>query len=396
MDALILLAPAVLLLRVGLAMYVGGLTRAKNSAGAVARVVADFAVAVLCAFVVGGVIVGMAGGAKVEHMFGHLTGQSIGMGAASLVLLATVATGIVVGPVAERSRFAVVIVCSVILAAIVLPVLLLWEYGWLGRTGQNGLGFLDWSGGAWLHVAGGTVALIAAKLVGARGNKYHRDGSASVIPGHNLPMAGVGALLMLTGLAGVAGVLGTTTFAIRGLPVLNTVLAAAAGGVASLVFAHFRYGKPDVLLLLAGLLGGAVSLAAGSVAPIWAVVIGAVAGVLVPFAAVELDLRLRIDDPAGAVAIHLVGGAWGTIAAGIFSGLGVTGTFRAIGVQFLGLAVTIAVAGALSLAVLKVFGDRLRSKEADEFDGLDLAEHDIGAYPDFQQNSIRSYHLRET
>ena len=152
-----------------------------------------------------------------------------------------------------------------------------------------------------------------------------------------------------------------------------------------------------MLLVLTGLLGGVVAVSAGAavVYPIWAIVIGGVAGVLVPLAAVELDLRLRVDDPTGGVAIHLVGGAWGTLAAGLFSGRGIAGTFQSVGVQLVGLATALAVAGGVTFAALLLLGSRVRASESDEFDGLDLAEHDIGAYPDFQQNSIRSYHLRE-
>jgi Amt family ammonium transporter len=142
----------------------------------------------------------------------------------------------------------------------------------------------------------------------------------------------------------------------------------------------------------------AISAGAGVVAAPWAVAIGAVAGVLAPVAALWIDLIVRIDDPAGGVAIHAVGGAWGTLAVGLFAPGGLAARFKHLGVQAVGLVAIAIVAAGLSLALFAVLRATVgvRAKEADEFDGLDLAEHDIGAYPDFQQNTIRSYHLRET
>ena len=162
---------------------------------------------------------------------------------------------------------------------------------------------------------------------------------------------------------------------------------------------QLRYGKPDVLLTLMGLLGALVSITAGAgaVAPHWAVLIGAVGGLLVPLASVYIDLIIRIDDPAGGVAVHAVGGAWGVLAVGMLAPGSLVERLRHLGVQALGLLVITGLAATCSFGLFEALRRTvgLRSKEADEFDGLDLAEHDIGAYPDFQQNSIRSYHLRE-
>jgi Amt family ammonium transporter len=167
------------------------------------------------------------------------------------------------------------------------------------------------------------------------------------------------------------------------------------------LYTQVKYGKPEIVLTLAGIVGGMVSACAGGAwLPSWAAAItGLVAGVIVPLAVIALELRGRLDDPLGVIAIHIVGGAWGTIAAGIFipiplapRGRGEQILIQAVGV--IGIAIfAAAVSAALFLILRATVG--LRSKEADEFDGLDLAEHDIGAYPDFQQNSIKSYHLRE-
>ena len=180
---------------------------------------------------------------------------------------------------------------------------------------------------------------------------------------------------------------------------MNVLLAGAAGGAAAIVLAQVRYGKPDVVLTLTGLLGGlvAISAAGGGVGSVSAVLIGAVAGVLVPLCAVSLDLLAHLDDPTAGVSIHAVGGLWGTLAAGLFFPGSFVERAKMLGVQALGAVVIAALASALSVALFVTLRATLglRVKEADEYDGLDLAEHDIGAYPDFQQTMIKSYHLRE-
>lgn len=270
--------------------------------------------------------------------------------------------------------------------------------GWLRR-----LGFTDVAGALWVHVAGGAFAAAGAYFVGPRLGKYHRDGSASVIPGHSVPLAAVGVLLVLVGwVPYVAGctTLVNPTLGLVDKAALGVLLSAAAGGLSSLAYAQFRYGKPDVLLTLLGVTGALVASTAGAgvVAAPWMVLTGAVAGVLVPAAALWVDLIARLDDPAGGVAVHAAGGAWGVLSAGLFAPGTIAERLKHLGVQALGLlaiAALSAVAGAAVFAFLRnAVG--LRAKEADEFDGLDLAQHDVGAYPDFQQNTIRSYHLRES
>jgi Amt family ammonium transporter len=160
-----------------------------------------------------------------------------------------------------------------------------------------------------------------------------------------------------------------------------------------------RYGKPDVLLIYSGLLGALVAITGGAnLIPTGAAVgLGAVAGVLIPYAMVQIDLRFKVDDPTGAVAVHGFGGLLGTLAAGLFASRSVGEARRQIGIQALGAlaigALALLATAALLVVLRKTVG--IRSKEADEFDGLDLAEHDLNAYPDFQQTTIKSYHLRE-
>jgi Amt family ammonium transporter len=177
----------------------------------------------------------------------------------------------------------------------------------------------------------------------------------------------------------------------------STILAAAAGGAAGMIITRYRYGKPDIMVVLGSFLGGAIATAAGSFSPPAAIVVGFIAGMLIPMAASSLDLRLAIDDPTGGITLHGIAGAWGTLAAGIFSVGSASKRLHAVGIQALGIIAIgggAAVIAILTFAALRAAG-RLRVREADEIEGLDLAEHDIAAYPDFQQNTIRSYHLRE-
>jgi Amt family ammonium transporter len=244
-------------------------------------------------------------------------------------------------------------------------------------------------------------ALAGAVAVGARTGKYNRDGSASMIPGHNVPLAGVGVLAMLVGWGPyVAGCLiYRGLFVQAGPAAMQTLLCAAAAGLTAMLLGKYRYGKPDVILTLMGFLGGLAAIAAGAghISARGAVAIGAVAGIIVPLSAVWLDLWCRIDDPAGAIAIHGIGGMLGTIAVGFFVPGSVAHRLGQLGMQALGAAVLGGLALLLSAVLFSILrvAARLRATEADEFDGLDLAEHDIGAYPDFQQTMIKSYHLRE-
>ena len=405
---LIVFACGALLIRVGMGWYAAGQSRSKNAAGAALRNAADMAVAALCFWALGAAImngdVGLIFDAK-----GRATPQQL----AQLVLV-LIATAPVVGAVAERSRFFPMLAPPVLLAAIIVPLAGRWAWhgGWLQR-----MGFIDVAGATVIHVAGGLCAAAGAVLVGPRAGKYNRDGSSNFIPGHSAPMASVGVMLMFAGwmpyvLAAtlvphtqfVAGVRFSTVSVdtmTLGRAGLNVILAAAAGAIVAAVVTRAKYGKPEIMLTYSGLLGAlvAVSAAGGAVTTtIAAVVIGAVAGVIVPLATVQLDLVWKIDDPVGGVAIHVLGGAWGTLAVGIFVPAATYGEkFRDVGVQVLGLVVVGAFALALSLAAFALLKRTvgLRLGEDAEWDGVDLAEHDLNAYPDFQQTMIKSYHLRE-
>lgn len=398
MDVMIGLGAAGLLIRLGLVLYRTGLLRAKNAGGAVLRVFADLCISTLSVWAVGASILLQRSNAvfaintKLIAFSGGGTGSLF-----FLTVVVLIGTGIVGGAVAERARFFPVCAASLLMAALVIPIGANWAwFGWLARRG-----FVDAGGGAWLHLSAAMCALAGAAVVGPRTGKYHRDGSTSMIPGHNLPLAGIGVAAMLAGWAPylVGCVLYTRNESLGGAAAVGTLLAAAAGGLAGLLFGHYRYGKPDVILTLFGLLGGLVSIAAGAgrIGPIGSVVVGALAGVFVPLSAIWIDLIARIDDPVGVIAVHGVGGLWGTLAAGFLSHGSAIHRLTQTGIQAIGILAIGGLALVLSLALFAVLKSsaRLRVSEADEYDGLDLAEHDIGAYPDFQQNSIKSYHLRE-
>jgi ammonia channel protein AmtB len=281
MQMIVLLGAAVLLVRVGQALYVAGLCRSKNAAGMTLRLAADLCAGVLAFWAAGvailfqrtsgvfGVEWGLLFGAtpaKVEHFF-----------YACVVL---VATGAVTGTLAERSKFSAAWAAAVVMAALVVPVAARWAWGgWLAR-----LGFRDVAGAAAVHLSAGAFAAVGAALVGPRTGKYNRDGSANMIPGHNLPLAGAGVLVMLAGWVPYVYGCALQGGQPSGVEPFNVLLAAAAAGAAAMALAQVRHGKPDVVLALTGVLGGLVSVTAagGAVGTESAVIIGALAGLIVP------------------------------------------------------------------------------------------------------------------
>ena len=382
-------------MRVGFAVHAAGMARSKNSAGAVMRHLSDWCVAVLAFWAVGFAIHASDAtvfGLQWRALFGVGAGYSTGSFLGTAMVL--VATGIVPGVVAERARFWPALIATAMTAGLVVPLAMLWtSRGWLARMGYH-----DPGGAGWLHLVGAVCAAVAAVFVGPRTGKFNRDGSSTAIPGHSVPLAGVGVVLLSVGFFGfvTAGSAGDRVTQAG----MNVLVAGAAGGLASAILCQIRFYKPDVHLAYAGILGGLVAISAGATAvgSLGAVIIGGVAGVIVPLAVLHFDLRLRLDDPSGNVAVHGVGAVWGLIATPLFAqAMTFPARARLLGVQLLGVVALAALAGIGSSIVWAVLKrtTKLRASEADEFDGLDLAEHDIGAYPDFQQTMIKSYHLRE-
>jgi len=250
-----------------------------------------------------------------------------------------------------------------------------------------------WGGACAFHLTAGVFAAVAAWLVGARRGKYNHDGSANAIPGHSVPLGLGGVTLMVVGwiayLVGAAYVQGANLERAA----LGALEAAAAGTLVAALYGRLRFSKPDVFLTASGTIGAlvAITASAGVVGGGMALIVGAVAGFVVPWTLLWIDLHLRLDDPAGVIAIQGVGAVWGALAAGLLVNV------RNMGIQVIGVVSIAAFAflvAVVALGAIKRFVP-LRINEEEEYDGLDLAEHDINAYPDFPQNMIKSYELRE-
>jgi ammonium transporter, Amt family len=381
LDTWVMFGVAALLLRVGFALYAAGISRSKNTISCLFRATVEIAVGILGYWLIGSAIRGS------WHEIAHP------MGSAALFLVATFLIGpaVVSGATLERGRAVVGIAAAILLPGILTP--LAWrllQWNWLVSRG-----FVDEAGAIFIHVSAGLFAAVAAIAIGPRLGKYNRDGSTNVILGHNLPLASGGILLIFAmWIPYVAG------FASNGnVAALNAVLAAAAAVVAAAIYCVARYGRSDVFLVFAGLLGGLVAITAGAdlLTSSQAVAIGAVAGIIVPYSVVKLDMFWKIDDPSGGIAIHCIGGILSAVAIAILA----PGTWgqriERLGVEGVGLGMiavlTLVVSGLLFFVLRAVTSVRL--SEANEFEGMDLAEYDLNAYPDFQQTTIKSYHLRE-
>ncbi|WP_184679187.1 ammonium transporter [Algisphaera agarilytica] len=307
------------------------------------------------------------------------------------------ATGatIVCGSVAGRIKLLPFLIFITFFTAIVYPLVGSWHWGG-GYLNKMDTAFYDFAGSTVVHSVGGWGALVGAIVLGPRLGKYASDGTIQPIPGHNMPLVTIGVFLLWFGWFGFNG--GSVLAADAGLVSLvlcTTTFAAAAGGLATAITSWVIGGKPDLSMALNGILAGLVGITAGAdQMAMWeAVLIGAIAGVLVYFSVLLLD-KLKIDDPVGAVSVHLTCGIWGTLVVGIFgdSAGGAQLTSQIIGIVVVGIATVIL--SAIGFLVLK-FTLGIRVSEEEEIEGLDLGEHDMSAYPDFQQTFIKSYHARE-
>ncbi len=268
-----------------------------------------------------------------------------------------------------------------------------WGGGWL-----EGMGFADFAGSTLVHAVGGAGALAGAILLGPRLGKYASDGTVQPIPGHSMPLAAIGVFLLWFGWFGFNGGSELTADP-QGVSyvLVTTTFAACGGGIAAAITTWIVGGKPDLSMTLNGILAGLVGVTAGPDVPSWIgalVICGMVPGVLVYFSVVFFD-KLKIDDPVGAISVHGVCGIYGTLAVA-FSGAfeGNFGDFvtQAIG-AIAGVAYAFVVAFALFFVLKATIG--IRVSEEEELEGLDLGEHDMSAYPDFQRVYIKSYHARE-
>ena len=313
-----------------------------------------------------------------------------------LAFAATAAT-IVSGAVAERIKFYAFIAFSFVLVALIYPIggYWVWGGGWLSQ-----LGFLDFAGSTVVHSVGGWAALVGAYLLGARAGKYLPDGRVQPIPGHNMSLATLGTFVLWLGWFGFNA--GSTMEADPGAIstiAVNTLMAAAAGCLLSTAASSLLLKKPDLSMILNGTLAGLVAITApcNAVTIASSVLIGAAAGVLVVLAVLFFD-RIRVDDPVGAISVHLVNGVWGTLAVGLFAlegGLFYGGGFRQVLIQLLGIVsvgLLVVLASTLTWLVLKAtIGIRVGAEE--EKLGLDLGEHGMEAYPGFGQTQSESMEI---
>ena len=300
-------------------------------------------------------------------------------------MFAATAATIVSGAVAERAKLGSFFVFSILLIGLAYPLVGSWKWG---GGFLDEWGFYDFAGSTLVHSVGGWAALLYIMKLGARIGKFDKDGKARAIPGHNLPFAAAGVLILWLGWFGFNG--GSVLSADPGLTSLvltTTSIAAAAGGLAAAGFVHIVYKNFDLTMFMNGILGGLVSITAGAdlMGITDAILIGASGGVIVVLAVSLLD-KLKLDDPVGAVAVHLGTGIWGTLAVGLFGSSASTDQFL---IQLTGVGIVAAFCITFSWVVLTLIEKiwRLRVVREEELDGLDQAEHGgMTAYADFRMN----------
>ena len=304
-------------------------------------------------------------------------------------MFAATAATIVSGAVAERIKLGGFMIFTLIYVGLVYPIVGSWQWGggFLSTIGGENGGFHDFAGSTLVHSVGGWAALIAIYLLGPRIGKFSESGKAQAIPGHNIPLAAAGVLILWLGWFGFNGgsVLSADP-AGTSLVLVTTSLAAAAGGIGAFILSTILYKNYDLTMFLNGILGGLVGITAGAdlMSPNESVVIGLLAGALIVLAVAFID-KIKLDDPVGAVAVHLICGIFGTLAVGVFgakagmnqflyqlAGVGATATFCTIS------------AFIILFTIKKTGGIRVSKEE--ELEGLDLHEHGMDAYADFRLN----------
>lgn len=389
----------VFFMQAGFAMLETGFTRAKNAVNILMKNLMDFSVGTLTfAFLGFGLMFGKSGG-----WFGttHFMLSDMGEGVESwnwtflmfqTVFAATAAT-IVSGAMAERTKFISYLVYSFFITLFIYPIFGSWAWGGLldGGGWLESKGFLDFAGSTVVHSVGGWLALAGAIVLGPRLGKYGPDGKAKAILGHNIPLAALGVFILWFGWFGFNSGSTMTGNGSIGYIAVTTNLSAAAGAIAAMLVSWVVLKKPDASMALNGALAGLVAITApcDGVSPLAAAVIGAIGGALVVFSVIFIDRVLKIDDPVGAVSVHGVCGAWGTLSCGLFnmeSGLFYGGGLGQLGVQLLGVGAgfiwAFGVGMVLFLGLKATIG--LRVSEEEELKGLDIGEHGMEAYAGFQ------------
>lgn len=398
----------VFFMNLGFAMLESGMQRAKNTSNICMKNLVTPAIGGVAFFIIG---FGLAFGPDVFGLLGNPIELTM-LGRLSVfdtwpntnvtsyayflfqVMFAATAATIVSGAVGERIKFIGYILFTIIILTIIYPLMAHWVWGggWLAS-----IGMVDFAGSTVVHLTGGVAALSGSIVLGPRLGKYI-DGKVNLIPGHNISLSTIGALVLWFGWFGFnPGSTAAATVPSIATIAITTNIAAAAGALTAMAAAWVHLGKPDVGMTINGLLAGLVAITAGcaSVSPGAAMIIGGIAGILVVFSVEFIDKILKIDDPVGAVSVHGVSGAFGALAVGIFADSkysgGVTGLLSGGGVSQ--LAIQLAGVGAIFAFVFVTsylafraidFAIGLRVTEEEEMIGLDVSEHGMSAYPDFE------------
>ena len=299
-------------------------------------------------------------------------------------MFAATAATIVSGAVAERIKLNAFMLFTIFYVGLVYPIIGSWKWG---GGFLDALGFYDFAGSTLVHSVGGWGALVVVYFLGARIGKFGEDGKPRAIPGHNLPLSAAGVLILWLGWFGFNG--GSVLSAdpeLTSLTLVTTCIAAAAGGVSAAIFSNILYKTYDLTMFMNGVLGGLVGITAGAdqMSPMDATLIGFIAGIILPLGVSLID-KLKLDDPVGAIAVHLICGIWGTLAVGIFGAMASVDQFinQLIGVGVIG-AFSVVCAGIIILAIKTIVG--IRVSEEEELKGLDISEHSMDAYADFSTN----------
>ncbi|MCD8188425.1 MAG: ammonium transporter [Ruminococcus sp.] len=404
-------AALVFFMQCGFAMVETGFTRAKNAGNIIMKNLMDFCIGTVVFILIGfGLLLGedLAGfiGKPGFDIITNYESFDWSNFIFNLVFCATTST-IVSGAMAERTKFLSYCVYSAVISAFIYPIEAhwIWGGGWLAEWG-----FHDFAGSCAIHMVGGISALIGAKILGPRISKFNKDSSGKVtkvraIPGHSLTLGALGCFILWFGWYGFNGA-GATSVDQLGSIFVTTTIAPAIATVTCMIFTWIKYGKPDVSMCLNASLAGLVGITAGCDAlnAVGTIIVGIVSGLLVPFGVWLLDYVLHIDDPVGAVAVHMMNGIWGTIAVGLFAdpsvpgysladqngnelaGLFYGGGFGLLGRQltgFVAVAAWTAVAITITfLAIKHTIG--LRASAEEEIIGLDATEHNLhSSYADF-------------
>ena len=400
-------------MQAGFAMVETGFTRAKNSGNILMKNMMDFVLGSIFFFIIGfalmfggsNAFIGTAGFFNPKSLAdadGMFNGLPIGVFMIFQTVFCATSATIVSGAMAERTKFISYLIYSAAISIFIYPITghWIWGGGWLSQ-----IGFHDFAGSTAVHMVGGLCALAGAKMVGPRIGKYTKEGKPVAIPGHNLPLGALGVFILWFCWFGFNG---ASTVSMEGDAIVSagkifvtTNLAAAVATVTVMIITWVRYKKPDVSMSLNGSLAGLVAITAGcdTVSPTSAAIIGIASGFIVVFGIEFIDKVLKIDDPVGAVGVHGLNGAFGTLAVGLFSdgsgtdwkGLLTGGGFHGFGVQFTGMIITIAWVVVTMTIIFQVIKHTigLRVSAEEEIAGLDSKEHGLAsAYDGFAMAGV--------